>query len=63
MVWTGDGRVFFFNPSHRISLWEKPEELQGRADVDKMLQSPPDGNKDKEKDGEEEDEPATKKAK
>ena len=37
MVWTGDGRVFFYNPSQRMSLWEKPEELKGRADVDKMM--------------------------
>jgi len=41
VVWTGDGRVFFYNPSQRMSLWERPEELQGRADVDKMIQSPP----------------------
>jgi len=40
-VWTGDGRVFFYNPSQRMSLWERPEELQGRADVDKMVQNPP----------------------
>lgn len=40
-MWTGDGRVFFYNPSQRMSLWERPEELQGRADVDKMMQSPP----------------------
>ena len=46
VVWTGDGRVFFYNPSQRMSLWERPEELQGRADVDKMIQSPPEtGNK------------------
>ena len=42
VVWTGDGRVFFYNPSQRVSLWERPEELQGRADVDKMVQNPPD---------------------
>ncbi|GIY85993.1 transcription elongation regulator 1 [Caerostris darwini] len=37
IVWTGDGRVFYFNPSTRKSVWEKPEELKGRADVDKLL--------------------------
>jgi len=42
VVWTGDGRVFFYNPSQRMSLWERPEELQGRADVEKMVQNPPD---------------------
>lgn len=41
MVWTGDGRVFFYNPSSRTSVWERPEELVGRADVDKMVASPP----------------------
>lgn len=40
-MWTGDGRVFFYNPSSRTSVWERPEELVGRADVDKMVSSPP----------------------
>lgn len=43
-MWTGDGRVFFYNPSQRLSLWEKPEELLGRSDVDKLIQGKPDGN-------------------
>lgn len=41
MVWTGDGRVFFYNPSSRISVWERPEDLIGRADVEKMVSNPP----------------------
>lgn len=41
-MWTGDGRVFFYNPSSRTSVWERPEDLVGRADVDKMVSSPPD---------------------
>lgn len=62
VVWTGDGRVFFYNPSQRTSLWEKPEEIQGRADVEKMLQAPPDAVKaEKEKD--EDSEPQAKKLK
>ena len=24
-----------------MSVWERPEELQGRSDVDKMVQGPP----------------------
>lgn len=40
-MWTGDGRVFFYNPSSRTSVWERPEDLVGRADVDKMVSSPP----------------------
>lgn len=41
MVWTGDGRVFFYNPSSRTSVWERPEELVSRVDVDKMVASSP----------------------
>ncbi|KRT84883.1 hypothetical protein AMK59_601 [Oryctes borbonicus] len=42
VVWTGDGRVFFYNPSSRTSVWERPEDLIGRSDVDKMVSTPPD---------------------
>ena len=42
VVWTGDGRIFFYNPSQRLSVWDRPDDLQGRADVDKMVQAPPD---------------------
>ncbi|KAK7508465.1 hypothetical protein BaRGS_00000031 [Batillaria attramentaria] len=62
VVWTGDGRVFFYNPSQRLSLWEKPEELLGRSDVDKLIQGKPDGEKEPEA-GEERDEPAAKRKK
>ena len=41
VVWTGDGRVFFYNPSSRISVWERPDELIGRMDVEKMTAGPP----------------------
>ncbi|KAL1508885.1 hypothetical protein ABEB36_003707 [Hypothenemus hampei] len=41
VVWTGDGRVFFYNPSSRTSVWERPEELLKRSDVDKMVANPP----------------------
>lgn len=41
VVWTGDGRVFFYNPSSRTSVWERPEELKDRADVDKAVLVPP----------------------
>jgi transcription elongation regulator 1 len=41
-VWTGDGRVFFYNPSSRTSVWERPDELLKRTDVDKMVSTPPD---------------------
>ncbi|XP_065216790.1 transcription elongation regulator 1 [Planococcus citri] len=41
VVWTGDGRVFFYNPSARASVWERPEDLVGRSDVTKMVSNPP----------------------
>ncbi|XP_056586622.1 transcription elongation regulator 1 [Triplophysa dalaica] len=40
VVWTGDDRVFFYNPTTRHSKWDRPEELVGRSDVDKYLQEP-----------------------
>uniref|UniRef100_A0A8C2ZWJ8 Transcription elongation regulator 1 n=1 Tax=Cyclopterus lumpus TaxID=8103 RepID=A0A8C2ZWJ8_CYCLU len=55
VVWTGDDRVFFYNPTTRLSMWDRPEELIGRADVDKHIQEPPHkrGLEDAKKTGEE----------
>lgn len=33
--------MFFFKPSTRTSVWEKPDDLKGRSDVDKMISNPP----------------------
>ncbi|CAH0730694.1 unnamed protein product, partial [Brenthis ino] len=41
VVWTGDGRVFFYNPTARLSVWERPAQLAGRADVDQAVAHPP----------------------
>lgn len=41
VVWTGDGRVFFYNPSTKTSVWERPEELAERADVTKAMSTVP----------------------
>lgn len=41
VVWTGDGRVFFYNPSTRTSVWDRPEELAGRPDVDEAVANIP----------------------
>jgi len=41
VVWTGDERVFFYNPSQNVSLWDCPEEIEDRADVKKLIQTPP----------------------
>merc|ERR1712004_516714 len=40
VVWTGDHRSFFYNPTNKQSVWEKPAEMVGRSDVAKMLESP-----------------------
>merc|ERR1719483_466443 len=40
VVWTGDLRSFFYNPTSKQSVWEKPAEMVGRSDVAKMLESP-----------------------
>ncbi|XP_067657663.1 transcription elongation regulator 1-like [Haliotis asinina] len=65
VVWTGDGRCFFYNPSQRQSLWEKPDELLNRPDVDKMIAGPPDTKQAEKKKEEKDDdeEPASKKKK
>ena len=62
VVWTGDNRCFFYNPSQRTSVWERPEDLQNRTDVDKMVQGPPEvpGKKRAETS---DDEPAPKRVK
>ncbi|XP_032889549.1 transcription elongation regulator 1-like protein [Amblyraja radiata] len=41
VVWTGDDRVFFFNPSIQLSVWDKPVELEGRGDISTIIQDPP----------------------
>lgn len=41
VVWTDKNRVFYFNPSTKTSVWDRPAELRGREDVDKMVSTPP----------------------
>jgi len=40
VVWTGDNKSFFFNPTTKKSVWDRPADLVGRADVKEMLKSP-----------------------
>ncbi|KAH7641478.1 transcription elongation regulator 1-like [Dermatophagoides farinae] len=47
VVWTGDNRVFFYNPSSKTSLWDCPPELKNRPEVAELTKSPP-KEKDKE---------------
>lgn len=41
VVWTGDKRVFFYNPSTRTSLWECPPELKNKPEVQELIKAPP----------------------
>lgn len=41
VVWTGDDRVFFFNPTMQLSVWEKPGDLEHRGDLNRILEDPP----------------------
>nr|XP_030132767.3 transcription elongation regulator 1-like protein [Taeniopygia guttata] len=41
VVWTGDDRVFFFNPSMQLSVWERPLDLRHRGDITRLLEDPP----------------------
>ncbi|NXT67133.1 TCRGL protein, partial [Chaetops frenatus] len=41
LVWTGDDRVFFFNPSMQLSVWERPLDLRHRGDIKRLLEDPP----------------------
>ncbi|KAG8184519.1 hypothetical protein JTE90_023533 [Oedothorax gibbosus] len=52
VVWTGDGRVFFFNASTHSSFWKIPDDLKGRTDVEKLLQFPPPPQSEGAKEGE-----------
>ena len=42
VVWTGDEKVFYFNPTTKVSVWEKPEDLLENDEVDEILQAGPD---------------------
>ncbi|XP_052427459.1 transcription elongation regulator 1-like protein [Carassius gibelio] len=41
VVWTGDDRVFFFNPTMHLSVWEKPIDLKDRGDLNRIIEDPP----------------------
>ena len=48
VVWTGDNRVFFYNPSSKTSLWDCPPELKNRPEIAELTKNPPTKDKDKE---------------
>jgi hypothetical protein len=37
IVWTTDQQIFFFNPTSRTSLWDRPEELKGKKFLIKKI--------------------------
>jgi len=41
VVWTTDGKVFFYNPSTKTSVWDRPPELYNRSDVDSLVKKRP----------------------
>ena len=41
VVWTGDEKIFYFNPTTKISIWEKPEELLENEKLDEILEAGP----------------------
>ncbi|KAM4636188.1 transcription elongation regulator 1-like protein [Discoglossus pictus] len=41
VVWTGDDRVFFFNPTIQLSVWDKPIDLKNRMDINRIIEDPP----------------------
>lgn len=41
LVWTGDGKVFFFNPTSKTSIWERPKELVDNDTVDDIINQGP----------------------
>lgn len=43
IVWTSDGRTFFFNATSNSSKWSVPSELIGNQDVERILDHPPGG--------------------
>ena len=49
VVWTDSSRFFFFNPTSKTSIWERPVELIGNAKVDEIINAGPSGKKDGER--------------
>ncbi|XP_054711391.1 transcription elongation regulator 1-like [Uloborus diversus] len=41
VVWTGNGKVFFYEASSKYSVWEMPIELKNRPEVQKLIEAPP----------------------
>ena len=46
VVWTDTSKFFFFNPTSKTSIWEKPVELASNPVVDEIINAGPSGKKD-----------------
>ncbi|XP_057307232.1 transcription elongation regulator 1-like isoform X2 [Hydractinia symbiolongicarpus] len=46
LVWTGAGKVFFFHPTSKTSIWERPKELESNINVDEILKQGPNAPKE-----------------
>ena len=44
VVWTDSSKFFFFNPTSKTSIWERPVELIGNAKVDEIVTAGPNTN-------------------
>lgn len=40
IVWTDKNKVFFFNPTTKTSVWDRPDDLRNREDVDELINNP-----------------------
>ena len=49
VVWTDTSKFFFFNPTSKTSIWERPVELIGNVNVDEIISAGPSGRKTGEK--------------
>ena len=43
LVWTEDKKYFFFNPTSKTSIWEKPVEMENDPRVDEIINAGPSG--------------------
>ena len=43
LVWTEDTKYFFYNPTSKTSIWEKPVEMENDPRVDEIINAGPSG--------------------
>ncbi len=45
VVWTADHKYFFFNPTSKTSIWDRPAELQKNPKINEIIKAGPDAKK------------------